>query len=65
MSRRQGFTVIELVVIMAIIGVLIAIVASTLPRGDIELRQAARSFASIVGKAVVKLYALINLLVLL
>ncbi len=48
---KQGFTFIELMVVLGIVGVLMGITVSRLPQGDIELKQAAQSFAITVGKA--------------
>ena len=51
MSNNQGFSFIELLVVLAMIGTLLGIATSNLPRGDIELRQAAQSFTLTVQKA--------------
>ena len=51
MSKSRGFTFIELLVVLAIVGTLFGIVTSNLPRGNIELRQAAQSFSLSVSKA--------------
>ncbi len=51
MDKSQGFSIIQLIVVLAIVGILVGIAASSFPRGDIELKQAARSFAISVQKA--------------
>ena len=51
MSKNQGFSFVELLVVIAIVGTLLGIAIPNLPRGDIEMRQAARSFVLSVQKA--------------
>ena len=51
MNKNKGFSILELLVVLAIIGILGGGVFLIIPRGDIELEQAARSFSLSVQKA--------------
>ncbi len=51
MNLKQAFTLVEIILVLAIIGVFIGIAVINLPRGDIELRQAAQNFSISVQKA--------------
>ncbi len=50
-KHESGFTIIELVVVIAVMIILIGIVFAHFSRGNIELRQAAQSFSLSVQKA--------------
>ncbi len=51
MNKNKGFSAAELLVVLAIIGILVSGGVLIIPRGDIELEQAARGFSLSVQKA--------------
>ena len=45
MNKNRGFSIFEVLVVIAVMGILTGMIIPNLNRGDIELRQATRSFS--------------------